>query len=229
MNFKTRFTNALESVNPIAVMRRSNMRKRLLNRDMTLLIPNCAGGHIFHDLGLRFMSPTINLMMYQYDFIEFVLHLDEYLSCELQFYKHEEYDFPCAKLAPESLREISIHFTHYESEDEAKEKWYSRSNRINKENMFVCMSERDGITKEDIKRLSSLDVKGIVVFTCNNYEDIPYQCFVPKYANDNEVGNILRRRYFDDSKEYEDHFDFVGWFNEADGSPYNVSKFVKGK
>ncbi len=227
MKLKTKLINKIEKYNPIAIHRRKAMRSRLTNRDMTLLIPNCAGGHLFHDLGLRFMSPTINIMMYQNEFLKFVFHLDDYIESELHFYKHQEFDFPCAKLSVEGLPDVNLHFTHYESEEEAREKWESRKKRINKDNMFIFIEERDEITKEDIESLAQLNVKGIVAFTCNDYPDIPYQVYIQKYHNDGEIGNILKRRYWDDSKEYENYFDFVKWFNEADGAPYDVSLFRK--
>lgn len=227
MRLKTKVINYFEAMNPLAIYRRKKMQSNLVNRNMTLLIPNCAGGHLFHDLNLRFMSPTINLMMYQNEFLEFVLHLDEYISKDLEFYKHREYSFPCAVLRADNLPDVNIHFTHYDSEAEAKKKWDSRKKRINKDNMFVFLEERDGITKSDIERLSQLKVKGIVVFTCNDYSDIPYQVYIKKYSDNGEIGNILKRHYLNDSKEYEKFFDFVKWFNEADGAPYDVSPFIR--
>ena len=162
MNKKTKLINKVETLNPFAIQRRKKMQKRLENRDMTLLIPNCAGGHIFHDLNLRFMSPTINLMMYQNEFLQFVLNLDKYLSKDLVFYKHDEFEFPCAVLKVKGLPDVHIHFTYYSSESEAAEKWNSRKERINKDNMFVFLEERDGITKGDILKLAQLDIRGVV-------------------------------------------------------------------
>ena len=39
--------------------------------------------------------------------------------------------------------------------------------------------------------IGELNVKGIVVFTANEYPDIPYALYLPKYHDDGEVGNIL--------------------------------------
>ncbi len=226
MNIKIKIKNLISKYNPFAIARRKRMQKQLNNKDITLLIPNCAGGHLFHDLRLQFKSPTINLMMYQDEFIIFCLNLDAYLSADLVFFNHEEYSFPCAKIIVDGLPTIHIHFNHYSSETEAEEKWNERKKRINKNNMFVFAEERDGITKDDILKLSQLRVKGLVVFTCNNYSDIPYQVYIPKYHADGEVGNILIRHYWNDSKEYEKYFDFVKWFNEASGYPYDVSDYI---
>ena len=75
--------------------------------------------------------------------------------------------------------------------------------------------------------IGELNVKGIVVFTANEYPDIPYALYLPKYHDDGEVGNILSRKYLDDSREYEQYFDFVKWLNEANGKDYEIKPFVK--
>lgn len=118
-------------------------------------------------------------------------------------------------------------FTHYSSVEEAEEKWNERSKLIDKENLFVFMTERDGVNKEDIKKLGKIDARGIVVFTANNYSDIPYAMQISKYADSCEVGNILKKNRLTGKREYEEYFDFVRWFNEADGSCHDVSEYCK--
>ena len=216
--------NKWSKYNPLAYLRRSNMRKRLSNHNITFLCPNCIGGILFHDLGLQFMSPTVNLMMTQTDFVKFVLHMDFYLAQKLEFYKHEEYKCTCAHLG-----NISIHFTHYASRYEAESKWKERAARIQPDNIFVFLEERDELTKEEILKLSELKVKGLAVFTANAYDDIPYTVSIKKYQNDGEIGNILTRSFWNDAREYEYYFDFVKWFNEANGGNYDVSSFVRIK
>jgi len=210
---KTKVTKFLSKYNPLAIFRRKRMRKKLTNKTPTFLCPNCIGGILFHDLGLQFRSPTVNLMMLQTDFVKFVLDLDSYLSKDLVFYKHAEYECPCAMLG-----DISIHFTHYSSEDEARKKWVERSSRIDKNNMFVFLTERDGITEQEMRSLNELKVRGLVVFTAHEYPDIPYTVCISKYKDDGEVGNVLERSYVNDRREYEKYFDFVNWFNTADGN-----------
>lgn len=221
MNTKQSIKRFLYENNPLAIRRRAKMRNDLTNKTPTFLCPNCIGGLLFHDLGLQFRSPTVNLMMYQTDFLKFVLNMDDYLGQELQFFEHPEYKFPCAHLG-----NITIHFTHYQSEEEAVHAWYDRSKRIDTNNMFVFLEERDGLTKEDIVQLGAIHARGVVVFTAYAYPDIPYALQIPKYECDGEVGNILRKSYLDEHHEYEEYFDFVKWFNEADGD-FNVSKFAK--
>lgn len=209
-------------MNPIAKIRRWHMRKRLKCSAITFLCPDCIGGLLFHDLGLKFMSPTVNLMMIQTDFFKFVMNLDYYLSCELEFYKHDLYDFPCAHLG-----DINLHFTHYRTCEEAEYKWEQRKRRIQKNNIYIFLEERDGLKKEQIQALRSLKVKGIVVFTAKEYLDIPYTVYIQKYKNDGKIGNILKRSFLTDSREYERYFDFIKWFNEANGDDYDVTPYIR--
>lgn len=202
----------LSENNPLAIKRRSEMRRSLTNITPSFLCPNCIGGLLFHDLGLQFRSPTVNLMMYQTDFVKFVLHLEDYLEQELRFFKHAECNFPCAQLG-----DVTVHFTHYHSEEEALRVWKERSKRIDRDNLFIFLEERDGLTEKEILQLGRIHARGVVIFTAHNYPDIPYALQIPKYERDGEVGNILRKSYLDGHHEYEEYFDFVKWFNEANG------------
>lgn len=209
--------------NPAQIWHQRRMQKDLKNKEMTFLCPNCIGGIIFHDLGLKFQSPTVNLMFNQRDFVKFVLDLEKYIDLPLNFFKHPEYDCPCAKLG-----DLTIHFTHYHTTEEAQAKWNERKSRIDWNNMFIFCEERDGISKEEIFSLKSIKARGVVVFTANKYKDIPYAVYIKKYKQDGEVGNILRKvNVLTGTREYEKYFDFVKWFNEANGANFDVSKYIR--
>lgn len=45
------------------------LRRRLVNKDITILANNCNAGFIYHDLGLQFKSPTINLFFFKDHFL----------------------------------------------------------------------------------------------------------------------------------------------------------------
>lgn len=219
-------SKVISKVNFLAILRKQKIRKSLKNKDITLLCPNCIGGILFHDLGLKFMSPTVNLMLTQTDFAKYALNMDLYNNGIFKFFDHPEYSCPCAYLSADGLDDITVHFTHYSDAESASSKWNERKKRINKNNLFVFLEERDDITFEEIKALSNINAKGLVVFTAHDY-DLPYTVFIDKYKNDGEVGNILKKNHLTESREYEKYFDFVKWFNEADGGSYDVSKFVR--
>lgn len=220
MNIK----KVINEYNPFVILHRKRMRKALNNDNITFFCPNCIGGILFHDLGLRFCSPTVNLMMTQTDFVKFILNFDYYINKDFEFFNHEEYTCPCAK-----LDDITVHFTHYHSPEDAVHKWKERVKRINKDNTFIFLTERDGITEESIRELSKLKARGIVVFTAKKYPDIKYSVYIDKYAESGEIGNILEKSLLNGKREYEKYFDFIKWFNEADGGDYDVTPYIINK
>ena len=112
------------------------------NEDFTLISRDCIGGILYHQLGLKFLSPTINLFLTPKDFNLFCLHLKDYIYSELVELKDEKVDYPVGILTPSktSRRSIRVDFMHYETFEEAKTKWDERKSRINWDNIYVVSS-----------------------------------------------------------------------------------------
>lgn len=189
------------------------IRRRLTNRDFTILAPTCIAGVIYHELGQQFLSPTINLWMYDKDFLKFVHHLDEYLSMDLRFVNGID-PTPTAYLG-----DILIHFNHYSSDEEARIKWNERKERINRDNLFIIMADQpDGgvITHEDMLSLKSINCKGKAVLTIKDYNDMDYLIHLPKDPEKDCVNMYM----FDKSPilgryRWEREWDYVKWLNEG--------------
>ena len=181
------------------------LRKKLKNQDFSIICSNCIGGIIYHRLGKEFLSPTINLWLHQDDFLKFVLNLKEYISKDLIFVE-SEYDYPVG-----ILDDIRIYFNHSKTEEEAKLNWDKRKKRINYDNLFIIMYDRDEITKEDIKKLENVDCKNKIVLSDKEYPDIEY---VLTIQPNNKVNG---QQYLDkdilDKATFEKYFDFVKWLN----------------
>ncbi len=183
-------------------------KKKLKNKTPSVIASNCNGGVVLHDLGARFNTPTVNLFFTAKDFLKFVSNLDHYLSIELVKIKDME-SYPIGQ-----LDDIQIHFVHYGSFSEAKEKWEERKLRIDRNNLFIMMTDRDGCTYEDIKTFDSLPFKNKVIFTHKPYPEFRSVVYLKGFEKDGEVGilsewkkGLLKRRYLDD-------FDYVAFFNE---------------
>ena len=125
--------------------------ERLKNKDFSIIASNCNGAFISHDLKLRFNTPTVNLFLYPDDFIKYVKNLEHYTKCDLKFIQEEGITYPIGL-----LDDIKIYFMHYKSEEQASEKWNSRTKRINFDNLFIMMTDRDGCTIEHIKQFDEL-------------------------------------------------------------------------
>jgi uncharacterized protein (DUF1919 family) len=186
-----------------------DLRSRIKNTDFSIICSNCIGGIIYNRLGLQFLSPTINLCMWQNDYLKFVLNLKEYLALELNFIASDE-DFPVAKLG-----DITLYFNHYHTELEAREGWEKRKNRINYDNLFLIMYDKDGLTQDDLAKLKTINCRGKIVISNTTYPEMDYVIEIPTDMNNAEKRYRLDVDKFSGIVTFEKHFDYVKWLNES--------------
>ncbi|MBO4924066.1 MAG: DUF1919 domain-containing protein [Bacteroidales bacterium] len=185
-------------------------RKRLKNRDFSIIASNCIGGSILHDLGLPFNSPFINLWLKPSDFLKFCEKMDYYLSLKLRFTTVVGLQYPVGVLG-----DILIFFQHYATETEAEEAWNRRKKRIRLDNLFVIFTDRDGCTYDDLLRFDRLKIRNKVVFTHVEYKDIVSAFYIPGFEEETSVGHLMCYKNKYSCKKYYDAFDYVSWFNKS--------------
>lgn len=188
---------------PLTLLNRKRARKRNHKKNISILCGNCMGGYIYHQLGLQFNSPTINLMMLQTDLFKLVSNLE--------FYRRQEFQ-PCE--GGGYLADIRIFFTHYKSFEDGVKKWHSRFKRINYDELYIIASDRDGLSEEQIRQYANVRCKKLVIFTAKDY-DLPYCFQLKQYSNQPSIGNILSKT-ISGKWLFERYFDYVGWLNSAD-------------
>ena len=193
------------------------IRGRLNNKTFSLFTNNCLGGFIYHDLGLKFLSPTINIRIKPKEFIEFMCDLKYYLSQELERDKNNEEKFPVGILkGDENHSSISINFEHYSNFAEAKEKWISRVERINYENIYVMMEFYDGIHNEElIESFKEIPYRNKIILTHKHHKEeytTAIHCF-DDTIDLNEIGGKIFRYEGLTGKRYYDEFDYVEFLN----------------
>lgn len=186
-------------------------RKRLKNRDFSLLCNNCNGGIICHDLGLQFRSPTVNLFFYSDHFFKFCENFEYYISqplvpCDEPLHK-PEIEYPVCNLG-----DLELHFLHYASFEQAKQKWDSRTARLNRENMFVMWTFFSDTSEELVARFDALPFRNKVAFTEKEFPQ--YKSTYCIHGFEDGLGVLTR---FDglNGKRIIDRFDYVKWFNEG--------------
>ena len=79
---------------------------------------------MYYDLGLKYLTPTVNLMIEMNDFVKMAGNLEWYMKQELVEGTEEE------KCPVGLLGDIKIHFIHYKSFAEGAAKWEERKQRI---------------------------------------------------------------------------------------------------
>lgn len=58
-------------------------RNQLKNKNFSIICSCCMAGFIYKQLGMRFLTPTIDLYLTPDDFIELLRHLHDYMESKL--------------------------------------------------------------------------------------------------------------------------------------------------
>lgn len=186
-------------------------RKRLENKNFSIFSNNCIGGVIYHSLGLQFLSPTINLWMSPSDYIEMLKDPKKYfINGKMKEVRIEEIDYPVGEI--EGKR---IYGQHYSNFNELKDKWDERKKRINWDNVYVFMIERDGCTYKDLVNFDKLPYEHKVIFTTKSYPEIKSSLVLPNSydTNNNNVNNLLVYKSTFSVLRILDEYDYVDFFN----------------
>lgn len=183
--------------------------KKLKNYDFSVIASNCNGCVICSDLGVRFNSPTVNLSMSAKDYIKFVTNMDYYLNADIEEKKISSANYPVGILGGD----ITLHFMHYATFEQAVRKWNQRKKRIRYDNLFFMMTDRDGCTEEDIKIFNELPFKNKMIFTAKAYPQYESAVFCEEFKEEKTVPIMSEWRNIKGERLYDRYFDFVGWFN----------------
>lgn len=194
---------------------------RLKNRKPTILTNNCVGGIIYHDLGLRFYSPTINLWMRDEDFLSFIEHLREYIAADVEEAFVEGIAYPAGRITISDGASILLLFMHYSSFQEARQKWNSRKQRINYDKLYVIMEypgteETEEQFLDTVRRFDRLPVRHKRLLTGRSPAHSPNAVVMDCYAEGGFVpGKILRYKTPCSLKRWLDDFDYIGFLNSG--------------
>ncbi len=192
----------------------SNKRKKYIeyvqgrydySKKPSIICSNCIGGIIYHNLGMQFLSPTINLWIPTNDFIKFIRNIREYVEEDLVLVNNKQ-GYPIVL-----LKDITIHFNHYKTFEEAKQKWNERKKRIDYDNLYIMMGD-NGLSYEDIKRLQNVQCKRLIVFTAKDYSELDYTFQLKRYKDETHVG-LFALKDIDGFREFEKAFDYVSWLD----------------
>jgi len=185
-------------------------RRRLCNADIprTIIANNCLGGLISHWLHLRFSSPTVNLFILPADYIKMLKDFDRYFDPNAPITQVEtEKDYPVA-----DIYGCKIYFMHYSNFESAVQKWRERCTRINKDALYVMMTDRDGCTEEDMKAFDALPYKNKVLFACREHNEIASAFHIRGFEGQSAVGQLQETMSIT-GKRYIDQFDYVNFLN----------------
>lgn len=137
----------------------------LNNKSFSIISDNCWGGFVYQYFNLPYKTPFIGLFVFSPDYIILLSNLKFYLDSDLKFISHEDSKYkkqlkehgtfgkyPIATLGGE----VEIHFLHYGSQSEAREKWNKRVDRVDYDNLIIKFCDRDMCNEKIIEKFFSL-------------------------------------------------------------------------
>lgn len=189
------------------------LRARLRNQSPSIVANNCNGGVIAHDLGLRFMSPTVNLYFAFPDYIRLLERLDHYLALPPEAMKpleKESFDSTCPCGA---LEDVRMAFTHYRTFEAARDKWFERARRVDMDNLFVILAQRDGCTEDDVYAFDALPFEHKVAFVAAPMPGCSSAVYIPDFVDGAQVGVLSEYVSKLSGRRIIDEFDYVRFLN----------------
>ncbi len=109
----------LEYYFTIVITLNKRLKGKVTNTDFTIFSNNCWAAEIYKELDIKYQTPMVGLYVLPNDYIKLLEHLKEYMQYDLKFIKKSEKNaYPIGL-----LHDVELHFMHYKTEEEAKEKW----------------------------------------------------------------------------------------------------------
>lgn len=196
-------------------------RVRLKNHTFSIISNTCIGGVITHSLGEQFRSPTVNLVIYEEDFLTFCENLRAYSACPLEPAEEprsQKMGYPVGVLKGGSagLPDITVFFVHYKTFEEARASWVKRFARVNYDDLFFLMDRGMDAREEILDRFHALPGPNKVFFTHQEDPSRWANTFRLSYYTEKDYRNaflytFVRRGLL----QYRvlDEFDYVTWLN----------------
>ena len=187
-------------------------RKKLKNETPSIIANNCFGTMIYYHLGLRYMSPTINLFIKKDEYLTFVSKLREYLDAEMTEVTDTDTKYPVGELVYDG-KAVRIYGMHYKSFDELKEKWNERKKRMDYDNLFIVLTTLV-FTKSDAAVFDDLPYGNKLVVTGRSECDRPYITFHKVLKDESyDIGRFVQYDSRFSVKKPMDDIDYVGFLN----------------
>ncbi|GAB4539749.1 MAG: DUF1919 domain-containing protein [Anaerolineales bacterium] len=205
-------------------------RQRVKQKDFTIVSVDCWGSSLYQELGLPYNTPFVGLFFYAPCYITLLQNFASLLSEDIAFSNKSKYAEANEYRATESHfypigllgGAVEIHFLHYQTEEEAREKWRRRRARMNMENLFFEFSDRNLCVPEHLSAFDALPYPRKIVFTAARQPNIKSSVWLPVYQGKPHIGNIYTHR-----EQYKRYFDAANWLNGGDGQPTPLYKILQ--
>lgn len=140
-----------------------------------IIANNCWGAEVYKYKHVPFNTPFIGLFLYPKCYLKLLKNFSENIRSGLRFTTKSAYignvnSYPIGLLKDD----IEIHFLHYKTVEEAREKWNRRVDRIpaNENDLFFKFDDRDGCTPTQLKTFHQLPFQNKISFSIASYPQL---------------------------------------------------------
>ncbi|MFO1389671.1 DUF1919 domain-containing protein [Cellvibrio sp.] len=186
---------------------------RLKQTPFVIISNNCWGYELYSSTRREYNTPFIGLFMKPESYLKFLEGFDKYISAELNFVSQSKQGlqpkpYPVGTLGDD----IEIHFLHYASEKEAREKWNRRVSRLklaleSGAELYVKLCDCENCTTGQLARFHKLPFKNKLSIGLLEFKHT-HHLQVPNLRNKDTHSLIDGARLF--KKRYS-YFDITGW------------------
>jgi uncharacterized protein (DUF1919 family) len=168
----------------------------LKDTNFIIVSNNCWGGLIYKWLNKPYNTPFVNIGIKGDCYLKILSDFDYYMSLPLQFVTESKYPDRKITYPLALLNDVEIHFTHYKTVKEAKDKWERRKARMlkvtdEKKYFFKICNSWDCDLKH-FKAFYQLPLKNKISFTPNNYSQFNFENNIRiKEKNKKDKNNML--------------------------------------
>ena len=186
-------------------------RKALQNKNFSIIGSDCTAGCVCKDLRIKMNSPTRNFYFEANDYIKFCQNLPYYLSLSLS----DDSEPSQTEYLTAMCGDIRLFLVHYDSVQQAKEEWERRKGRVNLNNLFFLMNDRNNCSEETIKAFDELPYPNKICFTHQKYPQYKSAYYIPGSEDSEYLESLMTYIHPWWIKRYYDYFDFVSWLNHG--------------
>lgn len=201
---------------------RTHDRRLMKAKEFAIVSNNCWGGEIYKWLGHKFNTPFIGLFMYAPCYVRFLKDLQKNLVAPLNFVNQSKYTSGNIEYPIGTINGMEIHFVHYASPEEAKEKWNRRAVRLLRQLMkgpvFFKMCDRDLASETLLKEFHALPFKNKLSFGTKPIEGLNNHIKIKSQAAFVPDGVILHKLSYR-------HCNLMNWISGKDSIPDPISTF----
>lgn len=188
-------------------------QQRLKRKSYVIISNNCWGYELYQGTGREYNTPFVGLFLFPDCYLRFLENFESCIAQELRFKTQSKYDgqkkhYPIGVLDDD----IEIHFLHYASEAEARNKWTRRIKRMQQARvagaeLYIKLCDAENCGQAELARFHALPFchklsLGFQAFQHPNHLHVP---FLRNAAGTALVdgAKLFKRRY--------SYFDITHW------------------